>query len=135
MLVFMMSCEKSTSSSETWLVVNGVLVEGEFPQVMLKRPVGLESNASGEPVAGAKVMIYGPDAIITLTEIEGGNGLYSDVNGVMPIAFTAVACEDTMDNGGVGEKLKLIRAQGKNVASRIQRKAVRQQDGSIPFDA
>lgn len=90
MLVFMMSCEKSTSSSETWLVVNGVLVEGEFPQVMLKRPVGLESNASGEPVAGAKVMIYGPDAIITLTEIEGGNGLYSDVNGVMPIEAGAI---------------------------------------------
>jgi hypothetical protein len=47
------------------------------------------------------------------------------------IAFTAFAFEDSMDNGGVSEKLKLIRAQGKKVASRIQRKAARQQDGSI----
>jgi hypothetical protein len=57
------------------------------------------------------------------------------INEVMPIAFTAFAFEDPMDNGGVGENLKLIRAQGKKVASRIQRKAVRQQDGSIRFDA
>jgi hypothetical protein len=39
-----------------------------------------------------------------------------------------------MDNGGVGVKLKLIRAQGKKVACRIQKKAVRQEDGSIRFN-
>jgi hypothetical protein len=36
----------------------------------------------------------------------------------MAIAFTAFAFEDSIDNGGAGEKLKLIRAQGKKVASR-----------------
>jgi hypothetical protein len=56
------------------------------------------------------------------------------INKVMAIAFTAFAFEDSMDNGVVGEKLKLIRPLGKNVASRIQRKAVRQQDGSIRFN-
>jgi hypothetical protein len=56
------------------------------------------------------------------------------INKVMAIAFTAFALEDSMDNGGVGEKLKLIRAQGKKVASKTQRKAVRQLDGSIRFN-
>jgi hypothetical protein len=56
------------------------------------------------------------------------------INKVMAIAFTAFAFEDSMDNGGVGEKLKLIRAQGKKVACRTQKKAVRQDDGSIRFN-
>ena len=56
------------------------------------------------------------------------------INKVMAIAFTAFAFEDSIDNGGVGEKLKLIRAQGKKVASKTQKKAVRQDDGSIRFN-
>jgi hypothetical protein len=55
------------------------------------------------------------------------------INKVMGIAFTAMAFEDSLDNGGSAEKLAFIRAKGKKVASRIQRKAVRQPDGNVKF--
>jgi hypothetical protein len=42
----------------------------------------------------------------------------------MAIAFTAFAFIDCIDNGGCAEKIALIRAQGKKVAARQQKKAV-----------
>jgi hypothetical protein len=58
----------------------------------------------------------------------------SHINKVMGIAFTAMAFEDSLDNGGRAEKLAFIRAQGKKVASKTQRKSVRQPDGSIRYN-
>lgn len=84
-LVCLMSCEKSTSSSETWIVVNAVLVEGEYPQVKLTHPVHFDVSSEAEGVAGAKAVLTGPNGNVTLTELEGMNGLYSDVNGEMAI--------------------------------------------------
>ena len=39
-----------------------------------------------------------------------------------------------IENGGTAEKLQFIRAQGKKVASRVQKQAVRQEDGSIKYN-
>jgi hypothetical protein len=44
------------------------------------------------------------------------------INKVMAITFTASAFVDCIDNGGCAEKLALIRAQGKKVAARMQKK-------------
>ena len=55
------------------------------------------------------------------------------INKVMAIAFTAFAFVDSIENGGVAEKLAFIRAQGKKVASKTQKKGVRQPNGSIRY--
>jgi hypothetical protein len=56
------------------------------------------------------------------------------INKVMAIAFTAFAFVDCIDNGGCAEKLAFIRAQGKKVAARRQRKAVKDKDtGRITY--
>ena len=55
------------------------------------------------------------------------------INKVMAIAFTAFAFVDTIENGGVAENLAFIRAIGKKVASKTQRRAVKQPNGSIKY--
>lgn len=79
------SCVKESATKEDWIVVNGILVEGEFAQLTLTNAVGFDETTAPNSVSGAKVRIDGPDNSVLLTEIEGFPGRYSDTAGEMLI--------------------------------------------------
>ena len=56
------------------------------------------------------------------------------INKVMAIAFTLFAFEDSIENGGVAEKLALIRAQGFKVADKTVRQSTRDENGRLRYD-
>ena len=58
----------------------------------------------------------------------------SHINKVMAIAFTSYAFENTIEDGGVSEKLLFVRAKGKKVAVKTQRVGVQKLDGTIKYD-
>lgn len=84
-LILLVSCQKDTSDPETWIVVQGVLVEGEYAQVRLTHPVAFEASSAAEGITGAIVLLDGPNGTVRLSEIAGSNGVYSDTSGEMQI--------------------------------------------------